>query len=194
MNMPGFTADTSLYQTSRHYRTSSHANNHLLPKHMFGTIHLEATNEGINEEVINVTSHFDPDPDWSQILGGFGPRPGGVGWGPGESPGGGPGPHGGGGGAASVPSDIVTECLGVGGKFGEKYCGGIGGPSCCKTCAQTVCQQKKCTETKRCDPNQLNAAKEGNCDLCCDGISGCKDGLIVKKEVVTGAPASRPLN
>ena len=183
MNLPQFTAEKSLLPTTGYYRTNTRA---------LGRSTRDAGNilQARTDEVIEVHgcapgsvliesgSSWDCIPrslfDWLFDQGGGGVTP--------PIP---PGGGGGGGGPASVPSDIVKDCLKVGGKFGEKYCGGIGGPSCCKTCAQAVCQKTKCIETERCDPNQFNGSIEANCGICCD-IPGCKDGLIVKKAVVTG--------
>jgi hypothetical protein len=48
MNMPGFTAETSLYKTSGHYRTGRQAID--LSTQMIGTIHLAAT--GVLRDVV----------------------------------------------------------------------------------------------------------------------------------------------
>ncbi len=185
LNMPGFTARASLYRSSVQYQTDRQMNKSSAKR--TGAVYPSEEMQG--EEVIEVhgcapgyievgsgsDAFCTPGPDlWWDGLGGGGT------WPPDVPPGGG---GGGGGGPASVPPDIVKDCLLVGGKYGEKYCGGIGGPSCCKTCAQTVCQQKKCKETERCDPNLLNGAKEAQCTICCPDRPGCKDGLTVKRSV-----------
>jgi hypothetical protein len=160
MNIPGFTADAALYQMSGHYYTIRHVNNRLFPTQMFGTIHLEATNEGINEEVINVTSPFDPGPDWSQILGGFGPRPGGVGWGPGESPGGGPGPHGGGGGSSvTYDGPHRNDLL----KLGFTCSGGDVNTQTCHKCVTNRSTGVKTGICYDCDWNPIIQRGTGKC-------------------------------
>jgi hypothetical protein len=185
MNLPQFTAEESLLPTNRYYRTNVRA----VGRFAKGTGNIQPA------EIINVHGCAPGDVlvesggSWDCL-----PRSlvnwlldpgGGVGGPPIVPPGGGGG--GGGGGGYAVPSDIVAGCLKVGGNRGEKYCGGIGGPSCCKTCAQIVCQQKRCEQTERCDPSHLNAAKEANCDLCCSDSPTCKNGLIVNKSLDTGS-------
>jgi len=184
MRLPQFTAEESLLSSTGYYRTNAGAvggsvgcASSIVPAEAGEVIDVHGCAPG--SVLIESGSSWDCLPrslvDW--LL-----DPGGGVVDPPIPPGGG---GGGGGGPASVPPDIVTECLKVGGKFGEKYCGGIGGPSTCKTCAQIVCQQKKCKDSKRCDPNQLNGAKEANCDIGCPDVPGCKDGLTVKKIVIT---------
>lgn len=185
MNLPQFTAEESLLPTIGYYRTNdrvvgrsaSDGGNILLAE----IIEVHGCAPG--SVLIESGSSWDCIPrsllDWLLDPGGSVVTP------PIIPPGGG-----GGGGPTSVPPNIVQACVKVGGKFGEKYCGGIGGPSCCKTCAQAVCQQTKCKETGRCDPNLFNESIAANCDICCD-IPGCKDGLIVKKAVVTGGGLER---
>ena len=183
MNMPKFTAEVSLLPTIGYYRTNARAvgrsargAGNILPAEV-----IEVHGCAPGQVLIESGSSWDCIPrsllDWLLDPGGSVVTP------PVPLP---PGGGGGGGVPTSVPSDIVAECLGVGGKFGEKYCGGHGGPSCCKTCAQVVCQKTKCKETGRCNPNELNGKIEENCQLCCSDKPGCKDGLIVKKAVVTG--------
>jgi hypothetical protein len=183
MTMPAFTAEESLLPSTGYYRTNTRAAGRSARD--AGNILTAAAAEVIEVHgcapgsvLIESGSSWDCIPrsllDWLFPGGGIVIPP--------IIP---PGGGGGGGGFASVPPDIVAECLKVGGKHGEKYCGGVGGPSCCKTCAQAVCQKNKCVETERCDPNALNGSIEANCDICCD-IRGCRDGLIVKKAVVTG--------
>jgi len=58
MNMPGFTAEDSLYKTSGHYQTGRHAINSLTQ--MIGTIHVAATNVG--GETIVIVEKWPPDP------------------------------------------------------------------------------------------------------------------------------------
>ena len=57
MNMPGFTAEDSLYKTSGHYQTVRHGIN--LPAQTIGTIHLAATKEEIvGHEVIPIEGGY----------------------------------------------------------------------------------------------------------------------------------------
>lgn len=186
MKLPQFTAEESLLPTIGYYRTNARAVG--CSDKAAGNILLAATSETIEVHgcapgsvLIESGDSWDCLPrslvDWLLDPGGGGVTP--------PIPPGGGGGGGGGGTPASVPADIVAECLKVGGKFGEKYCGGIAGPSSCKTCAQIVCQQSKCRETERCDPNQLNGARETNCDIGCPNTPVCKDGLTVKKVAVT---------
>jgi hypothetical protein len=185
MNLPQFTAEESLLPTIGYYRTNARAAGQ--SARGAGNIRLAAVGEG---EVINVHGCapgevlVESGDSWDclpQSLvnwlldpgGGVPPDPGGGGGG------------GGGGGPASIPPDIVADCALVCGNYGEKCCGGAMGPSSCKTCAQTVCQQNKCKDRPGCDPAQLNEAKNEFCDIGCK-IKGCKDGLIVKKSAITG--------
>jgi len=193
MYAPGFTAEASVYKTSGRYQSGSHT--------------INSSTQLINSiraaEVIRV--HSCP-PGWSEVDGSCWPDPleesGGSGTGGGGGGGGGGGPHedpDGGGGAGgggnggggpqdpddggiptSVPPEIVAECALVGGKRGEKYCGGLGGPSACKTCAQVICQQQKCEETGDCNPAELKDQKQTYCDEGCPDTTKCKNGLIVK--------------
>jgi hypothetical protein len=97
MNMPQFTAETSLYTTSRHYRTGVQTNE--LPAQAFGAFYPAMEME---EEVINVHGCA---PGWTDIGGTCWPNPlteppgtgsGGGGGLPGEPGGGGSGGGGGG--------------------------------------------------------------------------------------------------
>jgi hypothetical protein len=184
-NMPGFTADVSLYRTSGHYRSDRNGHAVNLTAQTITAIHPAAAMVG--EEVIVIEDEAPWGLPWGWGPGGWtgGGGGGGVPTGPTDWGGGGGG-GGGGGTPASVPADIVSACLKIGGRFGEKYCGGVGGPSSCKTCAQIVCQQKKCKATKRCDPSDLNGRKEQACDVGCPDVPGCKDGLTVRSSVITG--------
>lgn len=70
MNMPGFTAEDSLYKTSGHYQTGRHAVN--LPTQMIGTIHVAATKLDVIDvppgEDIYIFAKWPPDawtpPSW----------------------------------------------------------------------------------------------------------------------------------
>jgi hypothetical protein len=199
MTIPRFTAEAAFYWTSGQYwgGTSSYESR----------LNAATISSVYPAEIIEVEGHWNGDcgPGWSNIGGTCWPNPltipgrtGGGGGGGGidgpsfEEPSGPSGPldgFGGGREPASVPPNIVRACLLVGGRHGEKYCGGPRGPSCCKSCAQAACQQRKCKETGGCDPNQLNGAIEAHCDNCCN-IPGCKDGLV-KKAVVTGGGLER---
>jgi hypothetical protein len=91
MNMPGFTAEDSLYKTSRQYRTGRHAIN--LPTPMIGTIRLAAIDE--SGEVIVIVEEWPPDPWTPPSWGGAGGTPvpqAGNGGGGGGGGGGGAGP------------------------------------------------------------------------------------------------------
>jgi hypothetical protein len=191
MYAPGFTAEASLYETSGRYQSGKHAINS----------YTQSISSIRAAEVIRV--HSCP-PGWSEIddscwpdpleeSGGSGTGGGGGGGGPHEDPDGGGGaggggnggggphdPDGGGGEPTSVPPEIVAECTQVGGKYGKKYCGGPHGPSACKTCAQVICQQRKCEETGDCNPAELNGQKETFCDQGCPDTRECKNGLMVK--------------
>lgn len=188
MKLPQFTAQESLLPTNVYYRMNALAvgqsagrTRTILPAETIN-VHGCAPGSVLIESGDSWTCLPRSLVDWLLGIGTSLPLP------PTVPPGGG---GGGGGGPASVPPDIVTDCMKVGGKYGEKYCGGIHGPSCCKTCAQIVCQQKKCQESERCDPAQLNGAKEANCDVCCDNIPGCKDGLRAKKSVFVNSILGR---
>lgn len=105
MNMPGFTADHSLYGATGHYRTDRNRTGINLTAQANGTIHPEATDlDTVGEEVI--------------IIEGTAPTPWGLpsGWGPGgwggPHGGGGPvptGPGGGGGGGGTGPKETRKE-------------------------------------------------------------------------------------
>jgi len=58
MNLPGFTAEDSLYKTSAHYQTGRHGINSSTP--MIGTIHVAAIN--VPGETIVIVEQWPPDP------------------------------------------------------------------------------------------------------------------------------------
>ena len=117
MQIPGFTAEYSLYRMSGHYQTDRHAIKS--SRQMIRTVYAAETRGG---EVINVhgcapgyievgsgdDAFCTPGPDlwWDGMGGGTGP--------PDIPPGGG---GGGGGTPTSVSDDIVKECREVGGMF-----------------------------------------------------------------------------
>ena len=83
MNMPGFTAEASLYKTSGHYRTSRQAINS--PTQMIGPIHLAVINDPGPGEKVVIVEKWPPDA-WDPLE----PWTGGQTTGPGTSgPGGG---------------------------------------------------------------------------------------------------------
>jgi hypothetical protein len=189
MNLPDFTAEESLVPTVGRYRANARAVGQfsrsigkILPAEVInvhgcapGSVLVESGDswDCLPQSLVNWL--LNPD------------TPTGTGTPP-LPPGGG---GGGNGGPASIPPNIVSNCLLVGGSNGEKYCGGIAGPSCCKSCAQAKCQQAACNATPGCDSSSLNDPITQFCDNCCEDIPGkCKDGLTVKKLLVTGGAGS----
>ncbi len=89
MNMPSFTAEASLYQTGRYYRTTRNAI--YSSSRMNGTIYAAAIDDGsdtIGSEVIEIEGEAPIEPIWSW-WGGLGGQPGGIPMPPGPPGGGG---------------------------------------------------------------------------------------------------------
>lgn len=174
MNLPQFTAEQSLLPTIGCYRTnartvrrSARDADNILPAEI---IEVHGCAPGFVQIEHGGSWHCLP----RFFAGWFLDPDEGGGMPPVVPPGGGGG--GGGGPASEVPADIRAACSLVGGPRGWKYCGGPMAPSCCRACAQLLCQQKKCEETGRCDPAQLNDIKDGECD-CCPDTEICEGGL-----------------
>jgi len=135
MNMPGFTANDSLYRTSGHYRSGRNRTGINLNAQANGPIHSQATDlDTVGEEVI--------------IIEGTAPTPWGLpsGWGPG----GWGGPHGGGGPVPTGP--------GGGGGSGSGS-GGTKQPP--KTPPPPKGQDKK---GQKCERQEKNGSTFGNCE------------------------------